>query len=1256
MIFTVLTFLCMGDSASAFQRDGDRYTDRYRNWIKVIGSDEFGGRKPMTEFETKTIEYLAGEFRSLGLEPAFGDSYFQSVKEISTTVTLPEKGIPVKAAKGSFKLSSPNDLMLWTTRGTDRVEFKDAEYVFCGFGIDAPEYGWNDFDGIDVKGKIVIAMVNDPGFYDKSLFRGRNMTYYGRWTYKLEQAQKLGAAGCLILHNEAAAGYGWHVCVNGHQKSNLALFDEADGNLDELGVRGWISEEGCRKLFEKAGLDYDNAVLAAKKPGFRAIPLKARSSFSMDVKYEVGETFNVGAVLPGTDLKDECVVYSAHWDHFGIGTPDETGDAIYNGAADNGSGLAALLMIAAKLQTMPAPRRSILFLAATSEESGLFGSQYYCEHPAFPMEKTAACFNFDCIAPAPLTGEVALLGGGESTLDNYVIAAAAAQGRKIIFDDDNSDGWFFRSDHWNFVKRGVPAVIFKAGKMGSWYHKPSDEYSEDWDVEGSVANVNLMFSAGLGVANADGPGLSRYVNPFIGASTSIDAAGVYHGLGKTFPGATTPFGMTQVSPNTITGGDNGPGYSDEHRTIEGFAFTQMSGIGWYGDLGNLLTMPTTGSLHTVAGKEDGSLKGWRSAYDKESETASAGYYSALLTDYGILAEATASPHGGVLRFTYPESKTSRIQIDLSRRVGGCSERQSVNVIDDHTIEGWMLCTPEGGGWGDGAGNARYTVFFHAEFSKPFSKYGFWSADIPDDWSRHNRDVASLKYQKKVAKAGIIHGRSEMEGKHIGFYAEFPTEESEQVCMKAAISFVDLAGASRNFEAELAGKSFDDIHAAAVAMWDKALSKLSVEGGSEDDRTIFYTALYHTMIDPRLYSDVDGRYVGGDYRIHNTGDTFSKRTIFSGWDVFRSQMPLNTITNPQVTVDVINSLTALAEESGRGYYERWEFLNAYSGCMIGNPAISVIADAYVKGIRNFDLQKVYGICRNTSAKFGNAPCGYTPSSVSSTLENAYTDWCVSLLADACGDAAGKREYLEKGQAYRNLFDTGTGWFRPRAADGSFLPLPEEGRYKEGYGCVESNPFQQGWFVPHDINGLVELLGGRQKALEELDFMFNRTPLDFRWNQYYNHANEPVHFIPFLYNALGEPYKTQKWTRTICRNAYFNAVEGLCGNEDCGQMSAWYILAASGIHPLCPGSTRMEITSPMFSKVEFVLDPVYHKGRKFTILAHDNSDTNIYIQKAALDGKPLENCFIDYSDIAEGGKLELWMGPDPSAWGVKSRDFM
>lgn len=298
-----------------------------------------------------------------------------------------------------------------------------------------------------------------------------------------------------------------------------------------------------------------------------------------------------------------------------------------------------------------------------------------------------------------------------------------------------------------------------------------------------------------------------YVNPFIGASTSVGAAGVYHGLGKTFPGATTPYGMVQVSPNTITGGDNGSGYSDEHKTIEGFAFTQMSGVGWFGDLGNFLVMPTTGKLLKVAGKENNdSIKGYRSAYNKVTETAKAGYYSVELTDYKIKVETSATPHCGILRFTYPSNNQSRIQIDLARRVGGTSTSQYVKVIDDYTIQGWMKCTPDGGGWGNGEGKADYTVYYYAQFSKPLIDYGFWSADIPDHWIRKRDEVVSIPYLTRVSQAPVITGKKELEGKHLGFFTEFPTKEGEDVEMKVGISFVDMEGAANNFKQEIASKT------------------------------------------------------------------------------------------------------------------------------------------------------------------------------------------------------------------------------------------------------------------------------------------------------------------------------------------------------------------------------------------------------------------------------------------------------------------
>ena len=408
-----------------------------------------------------------------------------------------------------------------------------------------------------------------------------------------------------------------------------------------------------------------------------------------------------------------------------------------------------------------------------------------------------------------------------------------------------------------------------------------------------------------------------------------------------------------------------------------------------------------------------------------------------------------------------------------------------------------------------------------------------------------------------------------------------------------------------------------------------------------------------MIDPRIYTDADGRHPGADGRIHTTGGRFTKRTIFSGWDVFRSQMPLQTIINPQLVSDLVNSLVTMADESGRGYFERWEIVNAYSGCMLGNPALSVLADAYAKGIRSYDVEKAYRYAVNSSKRFGNDPLGYTPSElcISHTLEYAYTDWCISRLATQLGKREDAVLYATKGQAYRNIFDREKGWFRPRRADGAWEPWPKNARTTEWYGCIESNPYQQGWFVPHDVEGMVSLMGGREAVLRDLTEFFDKTPSDMLWNDYYNHANEPVHLVPFLFNRLGQPWQTQKWTRHICEKAYADKVEGIVGNEDAGQMSAWYVLAAAGLHPACPGDTRMEITSPVFDRIELRLDPAYAPGGTFTVVAHGNSPSNVYIQRAVLNGREHTASHLDFADIAAGGTLELYMGDTPNTrWGI------
>ncbi len=545
----------------------------------------------------------------------------------------------------------------------------------------------------------------------------------------------------------------------------------------------------------------------------------------------------------------------------------------------------------------------------------------------------------------------------------------------------------------------------------------------------------------------------EYINPIIGAVTYDERTEDMHGFGKTFPGPATSYGLIQLSPDTRSFGDNGSGYSWNHTTIEGFSFTHMSGVGAYGDLGNFLVMPTTGKLYTNRGIDSLPEKGYRSRISKDDEIAEAGYYSIILSDYAIRAELAAAPRAGIIRFTFPEHDSSRIQIDLSRRIGGSSVEQYVKVEDDHTISGWMKCTPKGGGWMFGYGKVYYTAFFYAQFSKPLEDYGIWYADVPGDTVRNLDLVATRPYQKIVANAKIEKNVEEYQGKHIGFFTNFSTKEKEEVFVKAGISFVSVEGARLNLETDIPAWDFDGVVRQTKASWEKACKNVTVEGATEREKEIFYTALYHTMIDPRTFSDADGKYVGADDNIHETKD-FTYRTIFSGWDVFRSQFPLQTIINPSMVNDEINSLIQIAELSGKEYFPRWELLNAYTGCMIGNPAVSVIVDAYQKGIRDYDINKAFAYCKNSVDTFGNEPLGYTPNSISRTLEYAYTDWCVGKFAESLDKPDLAREYYERSMNYKNIWDEEVNWFRALDENGNWAKW--QGKLVHGQGCEQPEP--------------------------------------------------------------------------------------------------------------------------------------------------------------------------------------------------------
>ncbi len=730
----------------------------------------------------------------------------------------------------------------------------------------------------------------------------------------------------------------------------------------------------------------------------------------------------------------------------------------------------------------------------------------------------------------------------------------------------------------------------------------------------------LLFFADLRLAFAEDLPPVNAIDPMIGTITKRTDADFY-GLGKTFPGAATPFGMVQLSPDTITGGDNASGYNFLHDSIEGFSVCHLSGTGWYGEMGNFLVMPTVGQLEVDRDRA-------RSKFSHDNERASAGYYSVQLDRYDVRVELTATQHAGMFRFTFPRHAKSRIQVDLARRIGMKSRwlkhsRQFVEFVDEQTVRGWMDCPHTDGGWGQGAGKVSYRLHYYARISKPLIKRGVWD------------------------RLKVIPAVAEYEGANTGFYGEFETAADEQVLMKVGVSYVDMAGAQRNLEREIEGWSFEEVHHSARESWQQALRLVDFKGGSAKQRTVMATSLYHCFMEPRSIVDSDGRYRAADGTIR-TADGYQFRTVFSGWDAFRSHFPLLTIIRPDVIHDAINSWLELAESTGRDYLPRWEMLHSYSGCMLGNPAVSVILDAYEKDIRSYDVDRAYELCVNSVERFGNHPHGFAPGSLSHTVEYAYSDWCVGRFAELLGKHQDSEKYYRRSLSYVNIWDPSVRWMRARDNEGAWIDWSKKTNY--GQGCVESNPYQQAWFVPHDVQGLIDLMG--EEFFEaELKAFFDNTPEDLAWNDYYNHPNEPCHHVAFMFNYLGKPWLTQKWTRKICDVAYGLGPYGLGGNEDLGQMSAWFVSAAAGLHPVCPGDGMYQLTSPVFDEIVFKLDPQFYSGKTFKIVARHNSPENVYIQSALLNNRPLQRSWIAHNEIARGGTLEFVMGSTPNReWGT------
>jgi len=505
----------VGASATTTDPVGMNDEALFRNSIKELSADAFGGRMPLSAYEKPVIDFIAGKFQEMGLQPVNG-SYFQEVPMLSVKTNIHGNAVAVKGKHGSLRLQAMDDIVLWTLRAEKRLKVSNADIIFVGFGIVAPEYGWNDYAGIDVKDKVVVCLVNDPGFYNDNLFKGQNMTYYGRWTYKFEEAARQGAAAIWIIHEDKAASYGWSVVQNGRQNAVLSLYSPS-GNKEKVALNGWISSNAAQLLFNLAGVPLDQALANAKQKGFKPFPLNLTTSIDTHNDIKIASSYNVVGVCPGTDLKDEYIIYSAHWDHLGIGAPVDN-DSIYNGADDNASGVAALFLLANRFSHLHQPtKRSILFLSVTGEEQGLLGSEYYATHPLFPLSKTVINLNMDGYGNKPRTFDITLAAAGDSETDQYVYEAAAAQGRIVKPSSANPAGGYFRSDHFNFAKVGIPVVLAKSGNLyrnpnevearnkrfgtKSTYHQPSDEYHDWWDVSGSLEDIYLFFAIGLRLAN-----------------------------------------------------------------------------------------------------------------------------------------------------------------------------------------------------------------------------------------------------------------------------------------------------------------------------------------------------------------------------------------------------------------------------------------------------------------------------------------------------------------------------------------------------------------------------------------------------------------------------------------------------------------------------------------------------------------------------------------------------------------------------------
>jgi predicted alpha-1,2-mannosidase len=732
----------------------------------------------------------------------------------------------------------------------------------------------------------------------------------------------------------------------------------------------------------------------------------------------------------------------------------------------------------------------------------------------------------------------------------------------------------------------------------------------------------------VGAISATGlPGVNRLARA---ASTDDELLGLVNifwgtgGHGHTYPGATVPFGMVQLSPDTYNDDwDWCSGYHASDNTIMGFSHTHLSGTGC-GDLLDFLVAPRTGEVRLVPGDRKQPGTGYRSSFSHEDEKAHPGYYSVLLKDTGIHAELTATEHAGFHRYTFPESDTSHIVLDLTHAYGqlpgniawcklGQAGKQT--LLAGHATNAW------------GAGRQMYIAL---EFSRPFDRVEFFEDDKP------------------------VEAGAELKGKSLKAVVHYKTHAGEQILIKAGLSGVSTEGAQRNLAAEISGWDFAHVQKAAEERWRQELGKIRIETANENDKRVFYSAFYHTMVAPTLFDDVDGQYMGMDGKVHQLAKGQRNYTTFSLWDTYRAEHPLFTLIHADRVPDMVNSLIRMAEQSPAGM-PVWPLQGKETGTMTGYHSSAVIAEACVKGFKGIDYNAAYAALKKRAfvddyrglkwyRSMGYIPCDLEEESVSKTLEYDYDDWAVSHVAEHLGDASNASLLRKRSRNYRNYWDAGTGFLRAKFENGSwatpFDPI-EMGHSKKWRDYTESNAWQTTFGIQHDVTGYIELLGGDKAFVEKLDTLFNQpstlppdAPPDIAGMVgQYAHGNEPSHHIAYLYSYAGRPDKTAERIHMLNTTEYSNHPDGMAGNEDCGQMSAWFVLSSIGFYAVDPVSTHYVFGSPLFDRATLSLAG----GRKLVLETKRQSAASVYIDSVAFDGKPHPNAWFTHASVAEGGRF-------------------